>query len=91
MKRLFSPRSLVARTLWLTLVAVILAQGIATSIWYSQTKQKELEGISSTSASMASIFASTVNFFQALPVQYRHIVLDQIRNMGGTRFFRFLQ
>lgn len=87
MKRLFSPRSLVARTLWLTLIAVILAQGIATSIWYSQTKQKELEGISSTSASMASIFASTVNFFQALPVQYRHIVLDQIRNMGGTRFF----
>ena len=87
MKRIFSPQSLVARTLWLTLVAVILAQGIATSIWYSQTKQKELEGISTTSASMASIFASTVNFFQALPVEYRHIVLDQIRNMGGTRFF----
>ncbi|WCE31546.1 ATP-binding protein [Vibrio sp. SCSIO 43137] len=87
MKKLLSPGSLVARTLWLTLIAVLLAQGIATGIWYSQTKQKELDGISSTSASMASIFASTVNFFQALPVQYRHIVLDQIRNMGGTRFF----
>lgn len=81
------PNSLVARTLWLTLIAVVLAQGVATGIWYHQSKQKELEGIRSTSASMANMFASTVTFFQSLPVKYRHIVLDQIRNMGGTRFF----
>jgi len=85
-KRL-KPNSLVARTLLLTLLAVVVAQGIATSIWYSQSKAKELEGIHSASASMAGMFASTVNFFQSLPVRYRHIVLDQIRNMGGTRFF----
>lgn len=85
--RQIKPTSLVARTLLLTLLAVVVAQGIATSIWYSQSKTKELEGIRSTSASMAGMFASTVNFFQSLPVRYRHIVLDQIRNMGGTRFF----
>jgi len=34
-----------------------------------------------------SLVASTVTFFQSLPVRYRHIILDQIRNMGGTRFF----
>ncbi|MDG3085645.1 ATP-binding protein [Vibrio hannami] len=87
MKQLFYPRSLVARTLWLTLIAVVIAQGIATGIWYSQSKQKEVEGIATTSASMATMFASTVNFFQRLPIEYRHIILDQIRNMGGTRFF----
>lgn len=87
MKRIFAPRSLVARTLWLTLIAVLFAQGIATSIWYSQSKQREIDGISSTSASMATMFASTINFFQSLPVEYRHIILDQIRDMGGTRFF----
>ncbi|WP_375748257.1 ATP-binding protein [Vibrio sp. HN007] len=87
MKRLFYPRSLVARTLWLTLIAVLIAQGIATGIWYSQSKKKEVEGITTTSASMATMFASTVNFFQRLPIEYRHIILDQIRNMGGTRFF----
>ncbi|MCG6283450.1 two-component sensor histidine kinase, partial [Vibrio diabolicus] len=81
------PTSLVARTLLLTLLAVMLAQGVATSIWYSQSKANELEGIRSASASMAGMFASTVTFFQSLPVKYRHIVLDQIRNMGGTRFF----
>jgi len=83
----FLPRSLVARTLWLTLIAVIFAQGIATSIWYSQSKQREIDGISSISESMATMFASTINFFQSLPVEYRHIILDQIRDMGGTRFF----
>ncbi|WP_295899374.1 ATP-binding protein [uncultured Vibrio sp.] len=81
------PNSLVARTLLLTLLAVVIAQGIATSIWYSESKQKEVEGIHSASSSMATMFASTVTFFQSLPVNYRHIVLDQIRNMGGTRFF----
>ncbi|NOI02537.1 HAMP domain-containing protein [Vibrio kanaloae] len=81
------PNSLVARTLLLTLLAVVIAQGIATSIWYSESKHKELEGIRSASSSMANMFASTVTFFQSLPVKYRHIVLDQIRNMGGTRFF----
>ncbi|NVD07094.1 HAMP domain-containing protein [Vibrio sp. JPW-9-11-11] len=85
--RSFKFNSLVSRTLGLTLFAVILAQGVATSIWYTESKHKELAGIRDASQSMANMFASTVNFFQSLPVNYRHIVLDQIRNMGGTRFF----
>ena len=85
--RQFKPNSLVSRTLGLTLLAVILAQGVATSIWYTESKHKELAGIRDASESMANMFASTVTFFQSLPVRYRHIVLDQIRNMGGTRFF----
>ncbi len=76
-----------SRTLWLTLLSVIFAQLIATAIWYTQSKYRELEGLKSTSISMANNFASTANFFQSLPQQYRHIVLDQLRNMGGTRFF----
>lgn len=36
---------------------------------------------------MAQMFASTTSFFQSLPVEYRHIALDQLRNMGGARFF----
>ncbi|WP_087016266.1 ATP-binding protein [Thaumasiovibrio subtropicus] len=81
------PHSLLARTLLFTLVAVICAQLIATLIWYSQTKERELQGLEATSVSMANNFASTVTFFQKLPREYRHIVLDQLRNMGGTRFF----
>lgn len=85
--RTFKLNSLVSRTLGLTLLAVILAQGVATTIWYSESRHRELAGIHDASQSMANMFSSTVTFFQSLPVKYRHIVLDQIRNMGGTRFF----
>lgn len=81
------PRSLVSRTLWLTLLSVILAQLIATTIWYTQSKDREIEGLKSTATSMANNFASTSNFFQSLPLEYRHMVLNQLRNIGGTRFF----
>lgn len=83
----FIPRSLVSRTLWLTLLSVILAQLIATTIWYTQSKYREIEGLKSTASSMANNFVSTANFFQSLPLQYRHIVLNQLRSIGGTRFF----
>jgi len=83
----YLPHSLVSRTLWLTLLSVILAQSIATSIWYTQTKYSELEGLRSTSVSMANNFISTTHFFQSLPTKYRHIILNQLRNLGGTRFF----
>lgn len=81
------PRSLVSRTLWLTLLSVILAQLIATTIWYTQSKYREMEGLKSTVTSMANNFVSTANFFQSLPLEYRHIVLNQLRNSGGTRYF----
>ena len=86
-QRLFNPNSLVNRTLLLTVLAVVLAQGLAMSMLYSESKQQELQGIRSVSSNMAGMFASTVTFFQSLPVRYRHIILDQVRNMGGTRFF----
>ncbi|XHF86660.1 ATP-binding protein [Vibrio sp. HN007] len=81
------PKSLVSRTLWLSLLPVILAQLVATNVWYSNSKYRDLQGLHSTATSMASNFVSTANFFQSLPLQYRHVVLNQLRNIGGTRFF----
>lgn len=83
----FNPNFLVNRTLLLTLAAVICAQGIVMSVMYRDAKLQQIEGIQSVSSNMAGMFASTVTFFQSLPVRYRHIILDQVRNMGGTRFF----
>ena len=39
------------------------------------------------SESMGSRIGQTIAFFDTLPKQYRHVVLDQLRDMGGTRFF----
>lgn len=87
LKEYFWPRSLLSRTLLLTILSVFLAQGIASFFWYAQSKEREVEGLKSASESMAQMFASTTSFFQSLPVEYRHIALDQLRNMGGARFF----
>jgi len=39
------------------------------------------------SESMGARIGQTIAFFEELPKQYRHMVLDQLRDMGGTRFF----
>ena len=87
MFRFWKSQSLVSRTLLLTLLTVVMAQGISTSIWYTNSRQQEIQGITTATTSMASLFASTVSYFQSLPVNYRHVIMEQLRKMGGTRFF----
>lgn len=87
LKHYFWPRSLLSRTLLLTVLSVFLAQSIATVFWYTQSKQREIKGLKAASESMAHMFASTTTFFQSLPIEYRNIALEQLRSMGGARFF----
>lgn len=81
------PQSLLTRMLLLTLLAVVIAQGISTAFWYTTFRAQENEGLLNSSRNLAYSAAATVRFFKSLPLEYRHIVLDQLRNMGGTRFF----
>ncbi|RKF22268.1 HAMP domain-containing protein [Alginatibacterium sediminis] len=81
------PKSLLSRMLLLMLLAIALAQGISSSIWSYQFRISEDQGLKATTHNLALSLASTVTFFESLPAEYRHIVLDQLRNMGGTRFF----
>ncbi|CAG8999509.1 MAG: Adaptive-response sensory-kinase SasA [Candidatus Celerinatantimonas neptuna] len=81
------PTSLLSRMLILLLVGIALAQGISSLFWSYRFKEAENEGLKATSRNLAMSLASTVHFFESLPLQYRHIVLNQLRNMGGTRFF----
>ncbi|WP_167386695.1 ATP-binding protein [Aeromonas cavernicola] len=85
--RALLPRSLLSRMILLLLLAILLSQTILTGIWMQQIQKRELEGMLSTSRNLAMSAASTVSFFKSLPLQYRHIALDQLRNMGGSRFF----
>ncbi|MFC3282401.1 ATP-binding protein [Litchfieldella rifensis] len=69
------------------IVGVLGAQLSSYAIWTAQTRTSQLEQIDELSNNVAFSVASTVRFFRSLPYEYRHIVLDQLRNMGGTRFF----
>lgn len=86
-RRSLVPRSLLGRMLLLTLLAVLLAQVLSSLIWLSQLRASQMEGLVSTARSLAQSMVASVSYFRSLPVGYRPLVLDQLRSMGGTRFF----
>ncbi|WP_462401305.1 ATP-binding protein [Pseudomonas sp. Marseille-QA0332] len=81
------PRSLLGRMLALTLLATVLAQGLSSLIWVPQLRASQLQGLQATARSLAYSVSASVSYFRSLPVAYRPMVLEQLRNMGGTRFF----
>lgn len=81
------PRSLLSRMLWLLLLAIIVAQSLISGLWMQQLQKHELDGMLSATRNLANSAASTIGFFQSLPLQYRRIAIEQLRNMGGSRFF----
>ncbi|KJK03833.1 histidine kinase [Pseudomonas sp. 5] len=84
--RLPLPRSLLGRMLLLTLLVVLLAQGLSSLIWLSQLRASQMEGLVASARSLAHSMSASVSYFRSLPLAYRPMVLDQLRSMGGTRF-----
>jgi signal transduction histidine kinase len=81
------PRSLRGRFVLIMICGVLVAQLISYGIWTAQVRAGHLELVNQASRNLAYSVASTVRFFRSLPVEYRHLVLEQLRSMGGTRFF----
>lgn len=81
------PRSLLGRMLLLTLLVVLVAQGLSSFIWLSQLRASQREGLVASAHSLAHSMSASVSYFRSLPLAYRPLVLDQLRSMGGTRFF----
>ena len=69
------------------LLGVLGAQVTSYSLWSWQQDRERLAQLDSLSRNLAESLAATVRYFRSLPYEYRHIVLDQLRDMGGTRFF----
>lgn len=84
-KRLF--RSLISRMLLLTILSVIAAQTLSSYFWVNQFTESEKKSVILNAQHLAEGALSTIFFFKDLPLQYRHIVLKQLRGMGGSRFF----
>ena len=68
-------------------VGIFLAQILGAWLWVGQLQTSERDRMVEVSQAMGARIAQTVKFFEELPKEYRHIVLDQLRDMGGTRFF----
>tara|TARA_B110000305_G_scaffold228520_1_gene278398 strand:- start:2296 stop:3747 length:1452 start_codon:yes stop_codon:yes gene_type:complete len=81
------PKTVVARMTSVLFVGILVAQLLGTWLWVGQLQTSEKSRMIEVSQAMGSRIAQTIAFFEKLPKQYRHIVLDQLRDMGGTRFF----
>ena len=81
------PRTLRGRFVLIMLLGVLGAQVTSYSLWSWQQDRERLAQLDSLSRNLAESLAATVRYFRSLPYEYRHIVLDQLRDMGGTRFF----
>ncbi|MGF1719529.1 ATP-binding protein [Vibrio kyushuensis] len=65
----------------------MFTQATSYLVWKSQENQDHIQLIDKVSKNIAYQMVSTARFFVSLPKGYRHIVLDQLRDMGGTRFY----
>ena len=81
------PESIVARMTLILFAGILVAQALGTVLWTSQLKIEEQERLNDIASNMGARMGQTIQFFSRLPQRYRHIVLDQLRDMGGTRFF----
>ena len=81
------PTTVVGRMTSVLFVGIFLAQILGAWLWVGQLQTSERERMIEVSQAMGARIAQTVKFFEELPKEYRHIVLDQLRDMGGTRFF----
>ncbi len=81
------PGTLRGRFVLIMVMGVLAAQLASYAIWTSQVRSSRMAQLDELSSNVAYSVASTMQFFRSLPREYRHIVLDQLRNMGGTRFF----
>ena len=81
------PKTVVARMTSVLFIGIVIAQILGALLWYEQLHSSERDRMIEVSESMGSRIGQTIAFFDTLPKQYRHVVLDQLRDMGGTRFF----
>jgi signal transduction histidine kinase len=88
--RLFTwllPDSLLGRISVVMVVGVLLTQLVGNSIWALQMRSKSETEVTAASQHLAHSATNTMRFFLSLPPNYRPIIIQQFRNMGGTRFF----
>lgn len=81
------PHSLLGRLSAALVAALLMSQLVGNAIWSRQSRaEAELE-TTAAALSVAHSAASAVRFFLSLPANYHPIIIQQFREMGGTRFF----
>ncbi|TJZ79009.1 ATP-binding protein [Chitiniphilus eburneus] len=81
------PRSLLGRLTIVMVLGVLVAQLIANLIWAQQIRQQSEREATEAAHHLGGSAASAIRFFKSLPTNYRPLLIEQLREMGGTRFY----
>jgi len=81
------PDSLLGRIVLVLAVGVVSAQLVGTLLWARQLRESARVEALEAGRHLALNAAGALRFFRDLPPQFRPILIEQLRTMGGTRFF----
>jgi signal transduction histidine kinase len=81
------PQTLLGRLSAALVAAVLLSQIVGNLIWSAQNNAEAEAETASAAQSIAHSALSAMRFFLSLPPSYHQIIIQQFREMGGTRFF----
>ena len=80
------PSSLFRRFLLIMVAALLGAFVISNYLWINVLESRRAERGQEMAEDMANSIFSTVQFIRAFPADFRHIILEQLRDMGGSRY-----
>ena len=83
----FLPTSLRGRIMAVMVVGVLASQFLGSAIWTWQLRDSARKDARDAAHQTAVSAASAIRFLHDLPRQYRPVLIEQLRQMGGTRFF----
>ena len=80
------PDSLRSRIILFVVIGVLFSQVLVLMIWTVQARSQARAEVAQTASELAAAGVQAVRFFKALPVQFRPMLIDQLRTTGGSRF-----
>jgi signal transduction histidine kinase len=81
------PQSLLGRLSLVMVAGLLVTQLAASLIWATQLRNKAEADTKAASQYLGQGAASAIRFFRSLPPNYRSLLIQQFREMGGTRFY----
>jgi len=81
------PSSLFGRLSLVMMMGVLLTQFVGNEFWAAQVRKESEIEVAASSHHLAQSAVSSIRYFQSVPTNYRSLIIQQFRAMGGTRFF----
>jgi len=81
------PQSLLARLSLVMVAGLLITQVAGSVLWATQLQARNEADVKSAAQYLGQGAASSIRFFRSLPPSYRSLLIQQFREMGGTRFY----